>query len=464
MKISLRLKILFFTVLLLILVTFSIGFLIKNEVEKAIKNEIRLRGVAIARNLALNSEDPLVLGDDLYLNQLVTDAMKNEGVRYTVIVNSEGIVIAADSTELWNTKYVPPSGVSLLSEEKPESKSIIYKGESILDIAFPVMLGGKKKVGEIHLGVSKLALELAAKKIQFTVIVISGVFLVIGIIGSILFADLITKPVVDLVKGVKSVARGNFDVRVKKVTSDEIGLLTMAFNDMTKSLKEKKLIKEAFRRYVSHQVAEQIFQDPEKYLSSLKGERKRVAIVFADIRGFTPMAETMEPEEVVKVLNKYLTYMTEAVFKHQGTLDKFIGDCVMAVYGAPLFLRNPTEMAVRTAIEIQRGIDTLNGERVANGENPIEIGIGINTGEAVVGNIGSEERRLDYTVIGDNVNLASRLQTAANIMGVRILISKKAFEYVADIVEAHEIPPLKVRGKKEPVEVYIIDSLKVRAV
>ena len=136
----------------------------------------------------------------------------------------------------------------------------------------------------------------------------------------------------------------------------------------------------------------------------------------------------------------------------------------MAVYGAPLFLKNPTEMAVRTAIEIQRGINDLNGERVANGENPIEIGIGINTGEAVVGNIGSEERRLDYTVIGDNVNLASRLQTAANIMGVRILISKKAFEDVADIVEAHEIPPLKVRGKKEPVEVYIIDSLKVRAV
>lgn len=461
MKISLRLKILLFTVLLLILVTFSIGYFIKNEVQKSIRKEIKLRGIAIARNLALNSEDPLVLGDDLYLKQLVTDAKENEGVRYTLIVDREGIIRAADSTGLWNTEYAPPQGVNLLSGKEPESRATIYKGEALLDIAFPVILGGKKKVGEIHLGVSKRALDVAARKIQFTVISISCIFVIIGIIGSVLFANLITRPVKNLVKGVKSVADGNFDVQVKRTSSDEIGMLTIAFNEMTKSLKEKKLIKEAFRRYVSHQVAEQIFQDPEKYLSSLKGERRKVAILFADIRGFTPMAESMEPEEVVKILNMYLSFMTEAVFKYQGTLDKFIGDCVMAVYGAPLFLKNPTEMAVKTAIEIQKNIKSLNGERIVNGEETIEIGIGINAGEAVVGNIGSEDRRLDYTVIGDNVNLASRLQTAANSMDVRILISKKAYREVADKVLAKEIPPIKVKGKKEPVEVYIIESLKV---
>ncbi len=461
MKISLRLKILFFTVLLLILVTFSIGYFIKNEVQKSIRKEIKLRGIAIARNLALNSEDPLVLGDDLYLKQLVTDAKENEGVRYTLIVDREGIIRAADSTELWNTEYAPPQGVNLLSGNEPESRATIYKGEPLLDIAFPVILGGKKKVGEIHLGVSKRALDVATRKVQFTVISISCIFLIIGIIGSVLFANLITRPVKNLVKGVKSVADGDFDVQVKRTSSDEIGMLTTAFNEMTKSLKEKKLIKEAFRRYVSHQVAEQIFQDPEKYLLSLKGERRKVAILFADIRGFTPMAESMEPEEVVKILNMYLSFMTEAVFKYQGTLDKFIGDCVMAVYGAPLFLKNPTEMAVKTAIEIQKNIKSLNGERIMNGEETIEIGIGINAGEAVVGNIGSEERRLDYTVIGDNVNLASRLQTAANSMDVRILISKKAYREVADLVLAKEIPPIKVKGKKEPIEVYIIESLKV---
>lgn len=408
----------------------------------------------------MNSEDPLVLEDDLYLNQFVTDAMENEGVRYTVIVDREGIVRAADSTELWNTKYVPPPGVNLLSGDRPETRSIRYKGEAILDIAFPVILGGKKKVGEIHLGVSKLPLERASRMVQFTVISISCIFLLIGIIGSVFFARLITRPVDRLVNGVKCVARGNFDIHVKKTSSDEIGVLTMAFNEMTQSLKEKKLIKEAFKRYVSHQVAEQIFQNPEKYLSSLKGERKRVAILFADIRNFTPMAESMEPEEAVKILNRYLGCMTEAVFKYQGTLDKFIGDCVMAVYGTPLFLKNPTEMAVKTAIEIQRNISSLNGKRIEGGEKPIEIGIGINTSEAVVGNIGSEEKRLDYTVIGDNVNLASRLQVAANAMGVRILISKKAYKDVDDMVVAHKIPPIRVKGKKGPVDVYIIESLK----
>jgi len=460
MKISLRLKILTFTVLLLILVTFSIGYVIKNEVGKSIRVEIQLRGFAIARNLALNSEDPLVLGDDLYLNQLVTDAMKNEGVRYTVIVGDDGLIRAADSTDLWNKKYVPPEGVSRLSGSEPESKTITYNGESMLDIGFPVILAGKKKVGEIHIGVSKFSLQNALRKVQITIITISCFFLIIGIIGSVFFAGLITRPVGNLVRGVKSVAAGDYNVYVKKSSADEIGLLTTAFNEMTRSLKEKKLIKEAFRRYVSHQVADQIFQNPEKYMLSLKGERRRVAILFADIKGFTPMAEAMEPEEVVKILNKYLTYMTESVFKYQGTLDKFIGDCVMAVYGAPLFIKNPTEMAVRTAIEIQKNIDTMNGKRKTDGYKPVEIGIGINTGEAVVGNIGSEERRLDYTVIGDNVNLASRLQSAANSMGVKILISSKAYADISNIVNAREIPAIKVKGKKEAVNVYIVESLK----
>jgi len=273
-------------------------------------------------------------------------------------------------------------------------------------------------------------------------------------------ARLITRPVENLVKGVRSVAKGNLDAQVRRTSSDEIGMLTEAFNEMTRSLKEKQLIKEAFRRYVSHQVAEQIFQNPDKYLLSLKGERRRVTILFADIRDFTPLAESMEPEEVVKILNIYLSYMTEAVFKYQGTLDKFIGDCVMAVYGAPLFLKNTTEMAVKTAIEIQENIIALNKERVKKGGRAVEIGIGINTGEAVVGNIGSEDRRLDYTVIGDNVNLASRLQVAANSMGVKILISKEAFKDVADKVIARQIPPLQVKGKKELVEAYIIESLR----
>jgi adenylate cyclase len=459
MKISLRLKILFFTIFLLFLITISIGYFIRNEVQKSIRREMQLRGFAIARNLALNSEDPLVLGDDLYLQQLVTDAKKNEGVRYTVIVGIDSIIRAADSTDLWNTRYVPPEGVSFLAGDSAETRSITYRDEALLDIAFPVVLGGKKKVGEIHLGLSKQPLEVAARKIQFTIIFISGAFLLMGVLGSMLIARLITKPVENLAKGVRSVAEGNMDVQVKRTSSDEIGMLTTAFNEMTQSLKEKKLIKEAFRRYVSHQVAEQIFQNPDRYLLSLKGERRRVAILFGDIRDFTPLAESMEPEEVVKILNRYLSYMTESVFKYQGTLDKFIGDCVMAVYGAPLFLKNPTEMAVRTALEIQRNINTLNQQRLQAGEKVVEIGVGINTGEAVVGNIGSEDR-LDYTVIGDNVNLASRLQVAANSLGVKILISEAAYKDIASLVEVREIPPIQVKGKREPVQAYIIEALR----
>ncbi len=213
--------------------------------------------------------------------------------------------------------------------------------------------------------------------------------------------------------------------------------------------KEKKFIKNMFQRYVSSQVVDELIKNPE--MLALGGQRRRLSIFFSDIRGFTSMSEKMEPEEIVAILNEYLTEMTEIIFKYKGTLDKFIGDAVMAIWGAPHHLSNHAELAIRAALEMQKKVIELCERWEKQGRKKIGIGMGINTGDVVIGNMGSANFS-DYTVIGDNVNLAARLEE--NAKAGQILISQATFEEVADIVRVKKMPPLKVKGKERPVDVY----------
>jgi adenylate cyclase len=223
---------------------------------------------------------------------------------------------------------------------------------------------------------------------------------------------------------------------------------------MAESLRKKKLIEEAFERYVTKQVANEILQHPEQI--NLGGKRQEVSVLFADIRGFTSLAERIEPEEVVRTLNDYLTLMTKVVFKHEGTLDKFLGDAIMAVFGAPIFYPDHALRAILAALDIRKEIRVLNEKRGAAGLEKVEIGIGINAGEVVTGNIGFEER-MEYTVIGDNVNIAARLEDLAG--EGQILISHSIYEAVADRVRVIVLDPIQLKGKESPLQVYEVNGL-----
>jgi adenylate cyclase len=210
-----------------------------------------------------------------------------------------------------------------------------------------------------------------------------------------------------------------------------------------------------FQRYVSSQVVDVLLAHPDKI--KLGGERKRLTIFFSDVRGFTSMSEKMQPEEVVHILNEYLTEMTNVVFKYRGTLDKFIGDAIMVIWGAPVGQKNHAELAVRAACEMKERIKNLQEKWEKEGKKKISAGIGINTGEVVVGNMGSAQFS-DYTVIGDNVNLAARLEE--NASGNQLIISDSTYHEVQDIISAKKLEPLKVKGKEKPVQVYEVLELK----
>ncbi len=215
--------------------------------------------------------------------------------------------------------------------------------------------------------------------------------------------------------------------------------------------KEKKKVKGAFQYYVTASVMEEILKHPDKL--KLGGDEKELSVLFSDIRGFTSISEKIPPEALVGLLNEYFTAMTEIVFKYEGYLDKYIGDAIMAVYGAPVEQEDHTLKACLTAIEMMDMLRHLQKKWESEGLPRIDIGIGINTGKMIVGNMGSR-RRFNYTAVGDNVNLASRLEGLTKDYGVPIVISETVYEKVKGELQCRELGSVKVKGKEIPTKVY----------
>jgi adenylate cyclase len=204
-------------------------------------------------------------------------------------------------------------------------------------------------------------------------------------------------------------------------------------------------------RYVTRQVAEQIMKDRDKL--KLGGNRSAVAVLFSDIRGFTTLSERSSAEEIVGMLNEYFSRMLDPIFLYEGTLDKFIGDAIMAVFGAPVMREDDAERAVRAALEMRQALQRYNLERQERGLPPIQNGIGITKGEAVSGNIGSEQR-MDYTVIGDTVNTASRLEDLTKNYPYKILINEEVYLEVKDKIPCVDLGFAHVKGKEGGVHIY----------
>ncbi len=213
----------------------------------------------------------------------------------------------------------------------------------------------------------------------------------------------------------------------------------------------KAAIKSLFSRYVDPSVVNQLVGNPD--LVRLGGERKTITVLFSDIANFTGVSEKLAPEDLVAHLNEYLTAMTEVVFENSGTLDKYIGDAIIAFWGAPLELRDHAYKACRTAIEMTKKLDGLHSKWTEEGKPILSFRIGINSGEMVVGNVGGKER-FDYTVIGDNVNLASRLEGANKMYRTRILLSEYTYGLVKERIFARELDLIIVKGRTRPVKVY----------
>ncbi|MCB0331353.1 MAG: adenylate/guanylate cyclase domain-containing protein, partial [Bdellovibrionales bacterium] len=217
--------------------------------------------------------------------------------------------------------------------------------------------------------------------------------------------------------------------------------------DITSEKRQRTMIS----RFLSKDIAERFFEGD--WESLMKGTKKDVTLLFCDIRNFTSIAEKMEPGDLVELLNEYFTYMVDEIFACGGTLDKYVGDAIVAIFGAPVTDPNNALHAVEAALSMKRALRTFNSTRSKNGLFEIKFGIGISTGKVLCGTIGSE-KRLEYTSIGDDVNLASRLEGANKVYGTELLISEFTYELVKDQVRCRELDRVKLKGKENPVTVY----------
>lgn len=222
--------------------------------------------------------------------------------------------------------------------------------------------------------------------------------------------------------------------------------------------RHSRFIKGMFSRYVSPKVVEELVKDPNAELK-LGGNKQVVTVLFSDIRGFTTLSEELTPEAVVEKLNEYFQTWTDIIFKHDGTVDKFIGDAVMAIFGAPMAHPDDAARAVRAAWDMREALEKLNERWKEQGRRTLNIGVGINTGEAIVGNMGSHQA-MGYTVIGDTVNLASRLESKTKDLGAFLLISETTYAAVKDLVEVETFSDVTVKGKSKALSVFAVRGLK----
>ena len=244
-----------------------------------------------------------------------------------------------------------------------------------------------------------------------------------------------------------------YDV-IAPIASIAISRMTsFAYLSLTEG-KDKRRIKRMLEQYVSPtMLATVIAKAPQDVLKAEVGSKEYLTILFSDIREFTNLSESLDAEKIVEILNSYLSEMVDVIFKYEGTLDKFIGDAIMAFWGAPVKVNNHGERAVKSAIEMMHSLEILNETVKKKGGSHLEIGIGINSGEVILGNIGSE-KKLDYTVIGDNVNLASRVEGLTKEYGCHILITEATYEEVKGSIPCRVVDIVRVKGKKKGIKIY----------
>ncbi|HWA10368.1 MAG TPA: adenylate/guanylate cyclase domain-containing protein [Opitutaceae bacterium] len=288
---------------------------------------------------------------------------------------------------------------------------------------------------------------------RLLLVVACGSLVLAGLLGSA-FARQLGRPVEALAAHTRVIAGGDYATRIELRRSDELGRLAAAFNQMSAGLAERDRVRDLLDKNVSPEVAAQLMRDG----AALGGEEREVTVLFADLRNFTSLSEKLPPREVLVLLNRYLDRMSAEIERHGGVIDKFIGDEIMALFGAPVAHGDDADRALSAALAMQAALAQLNGELAAEGRPPLAIGIGLNTARVVAGNMGSA-RRLNYSVIGDGVNVAARLQSLTRNpeYHASILLSGATLRSARGHYRTRPLGNLAVKGRAEPVTVLALD-------
>ncbi|MDX1803042.1 MAG: adenylate/guanylate cyclase domain-containing protein [Alcanivorax sp.] len=421
-----------------------LGSLLLNNQLTRMRNQADSFGNAIALQLANTAREPLLAEDSFLLKVQLNNLTRSDSVRGAALFDRNG-------------NLIDKAGILPLAASPLESptKRWTLQGEPITTYYAPVQVG-EKVAGYAATSLSERPIMAAREAVRRTMVTATVIMSVIAIIAAFVISRRLARPIHDLLAATSAIRKGDLNYRIRDRRNDEIGELILAYNTMAHGMLEKDQVERVLQRFVSPSVARNMMADLDQV--QLGGRDVSATVVFADIVGFTRLSETMAPEAIADMLNVYFDAITAASAFYRGTIDKYMGDCAMIVFGVPEKDDEHLFHGLCCAVMIQRLVTRLNEARRAEGKTTVEFRIGINAGAMLAGNLGSRDR-MQYTVVGDAVNLASRLSNMAagnEIIAAAPLLSNPN---IASRVRATEYGAMRIRGKSEPVGTYRIDGV-----
>ncbi len=436
-----------------------LGSVIVSNQTQLVHDQISDFGKAIIQQLAESSKELVLSDDQLGLMVLVRNLNAIDSILGVVIYSDSGKILASMG-------ILPYDDIISLYGKSDQLKNASYTADwniesngatpqPVTSYIAPIRFQGII-AGHVVVNFSKSYLTKYIMHTIRAVIAATLLMIMLGIIASYYLGKRLSRPIDTFIKASKAIDSGDYNYRIKESRNDEIGHLIGAFNTMANGLLEKNQVESIFSRFVSANVAKQIMQNLDHV--TLGGEHVNASVMFADIVGFTSMSEKLPPQEIASLLNEYFTYISIVSKIFHGTIDKYMGDCAMVVFGVPIKDEEHSFNAVACAIMIQKLVDRLNALRIRNGQFPVYFRIGVNSGDMLAGNMGAQER-MQYTVVGEAVNLASRLHTTAE--NGQVVISESMYD-THDLqwkVSASKCQEIKLRGISKPVVTYIVNDV-----
>jgi adenylate cyclase len=447
--------------LMISLCAISLGSLIGFYQAQSLEKQATHFSLLLAKQAAYSLENPLASHNQFAIKNIANSLLNADTIAGVTVYASDQSMIGQYGDI--NIKPVFPNQTIEYSPESHFFNRFIRRSlgdvKKTIRHTTPITQNGII-IGYLSLSLDHSALEIIRLTTLKTIIAITVSLLIIGFIIVFYISHRLLKPLDDLMNVSKAISQGNFNYKVAhNRRKDEVGMLMQAMNEMNKGLLQKDRVEAVFSRYVSAQVAQQVLKDLDNIETvALGGDHLMASVFFADIVGFTSLSERLDAQQISTLLNVYFSKITEAVSFCGGHVDKFIGDCAMVVFGVPTQTKHHAFDCVACAWMILQLINTLNEQREAAGEVTVEFRIGANSGMMLAGNMGSSER-MEYTVVGDAVNLASRLSGAAEPGELVITEDVLVEQGLQGTVSIRMKDLIKIRGKRLPVNILSVTDI-----
>lgn len=438
-----------------------LGVVIIHNQTQLLNRQIHTFGRTVVSQLAQSAREPLLANDSLQLDVLAFNLAAAENMIGTTIYSSEFKILSSSGISPFETfaPYAERQDVYLNSN----LRTLVWKwpdsptGElDAISFISPIRFKDVT-AGHVVITFSREAMNQDIADSVQSIATATAVLIVLGIIMSYLLGRRLSRPIHHLVDASRAIGKGEYEYRIEERRNDEIGHLMNSFNFMAQGMLQKQQVESAFTRHVSPHVAREIINNIEPV--KLGGQHVNGSVMFVDIVGFTARSETMKPEGVAELLNEFYTHITQTAHLFHGTIDKYMGDCAMLIFGIAEDDPDHAYHAIAYAIFLQHLMERYNRQRTSRGKFPLHLRIGVNSGDMLAGNMGSSER-IQFTVVGDTVNLASRLCSVANTNQIVITEETWHLPGIQKRLLASEYQRMHVRGKSQQISTWLVHDVQ----